>query len=91
MDHEAHVGFVDAHAEGDRRADHAHFIPQKRFLILRARLPRWPVATPPPSFCENPPPLSSCAIISIGLESKNPWRSNVLSSLLLAENLVAFS
>ena len=38
MDDEAHVRFVDAHAERDRRANHAHFVAQKKFLV-RARDP----------------------------------------------------
>ena len=33
---ETHVGFVDAHAEGDRRADDADFVAQKSFLVARA-------------------------------------------------------
>ena len=38
VDDEAHVRFVDAHAERDRRADHAHVVAQKRFLMfVRAR------------------------------------------------------
>src|SRR5438552_4418373 len=34
MDDEANVRFVDAHAESDRRADHAHFVTQEVLLIL---------------------------------------------------------
>ena len=37
VDDEAHIGLVDAHAESDRRADHANFVAQKRILIARAR------------------------------------------------------
>ena len=36
MDHEAHVGLVDAHAEGDRRANHPHLVAQEKLLVLRA-------------------------------------------------------
>ena len=35
---EAHVGLVDAHAEGDRRADDAHLIAQETLLLRRAVL-----------------------------------------------------
>ena len=34
MQHKADIGLVDAHAERDRRADHAHFIAQEQFLVL---------------------------------------------------------
>ena len=37
MDHVAHVGFVDAHAESDRRDDHIHLLVQKLVLIGGAR------------------------------------------------------
>ncbi len=35
---EADVRLVDAHAEGDRRADDVHFVAQKELLVLRAHL-----------------------------------------------------
>ena len=35
---EADVGLVDAHAEGDGRADHAHLIAQETLLMRRAVL-----------------------------------------------------
>ena len=35
---EAHVRFVDAHAEGDGGANHADFVANEEFLIGRARL-----------------------------------------------------
>ena len=35
VDDEADVRFVDAHAEGDGRADDAHFVAQKQFLVAR--------------------------------------------------------
>ena len=35
MDDETDIGFVDAHAEGDRRADDPHLIPQECILIVR--------------------------------------------------------
>ena len=35
MDHPANVWFIDAHAEGDRRADDPRFIAQEKFLIAR--------------------------------------------------------
>ena len=37
MDHVAHVGFVDTHAESDRRDDHIHLLVQKLVLIRGAR------------------------------------------------------
>ena len=36
MQHEADVGFVDAHAEGNRRANHTRFIAQEQFLVRRS-------------------------------------------------------
>ena len=42
MDDEADVRLVDAHAEGDGRADHAHVVAQKKFLMLGALLRRQP-------------------------------------------------
>ncbi|HWV99107.1 MAG TPA: hypothetical protein VNZ64_05375 [Candidatus Acidoferrum sp.] len=36
MNDEPHVGFVDAHAEGDRRADHPLLVTQEQLLMLRA-------------------------------------------------------
>src|SRR6267154_6065696 len=33
MDHKTHVRFVDAHAESDRRTNHAHFVAQEEFLV----------------------------------------------------------
>ena len=35
VDHPANVWFIDAHAEGDRRADDPRFIAQEKFLIAR--------------------------------------------------------
>ncbi len=40
VDDEADVRFVDAHAKGNGRADHAHVIAQKKFLMLAAFLRR---------------------------------------------------
>ena len=37
VDDEAHIRFVDAHAERNRRAHHAGFIAQKGFLVFSAR------------------------------------------------------
>ena len=37
---EAHVRLVDAHAEGDGGADHAHIVAQKKFLVFAAFLGR---------------------------------------------------
>ena len=42
MDDEADVRFVDAHAEGDGRANHPHVVAQKKFLMLGALLRRQP-------------------------------------------------
>ena len=45
VDDEAHVGLVDAHAEGHRRADHAHLVAHERLLgavaLLGRRCPAW--------------------------------------------------
>jgi hypothetical protein len=38
MNHETHVRFVDAHAEGDRRANHPRFIADEGILIRRPLL-----------------------------------------------------
>ena len=35
VDHETHVRFVDAHAEGDGGANHARLVAEKCFLIFR--------------------------------------------------------
>ena len=38
VDHEAHVGFVDAHAEGDGGHHHVHLIAVERLLVGRAHV-----------------------------------------------------
>ena len=42
MDDKPDIGFVDAQAKSDRRADHPHFVAQKKFLVLAALARRQP-------------------------------------------------